>query len=56
MEASKARTWTEKLAADLVRVNRTIQAQEQEVNEGIDRLKLLEKEREDIITKTLGGD
>jgi hypothetical protein len=52
---SEARTWTQQLAADLVRINRAIETIEADVSEGISRLKKLEREREDVITRTLGG-
>ncbi len=46
--------WTFKLKDDIVRINKAITVVREGVDKGIDRLKLLEKERELILTKCLG--
>lgn len=46
--------WTTDLKNDIQRINKTINAIRIQVDDGIDRLKLLEKEREDILMKCLG--
>lgn len=46
--------WTTDLKNDIQRINKIINTVRVQVDEGIDRLKLLEKEREDILMKCLG--
>jgi hypothetical protein len=46
--------WLEQLKVDLVRVNQLISMVGRTVDNGIDRLRRLERERELIISKTLG--
>lgn len=46
--------WLEQLKVDLVRVNQLISMVGRTVDKGIDRLRRLERERELIISKTLG--
>jgi hypothetical protein len=45
--------WVHKLKDDMVRVNKAIKKLRLDVDEGIDRLKLLEQEREDLVDKCL---
>ena len=46
--------WTTDLKNDIQRINKIINTVRVQVDEGIDRLKLLEKERDDILMKCLG--
>jgi S-adenosylhomocysteine hydrolase len=46
--------WTTDLKNDIQRINKTINATRIQVDDGIDRLRLLEKERDDILMKCLG--
>ena len=46
--------WTTDLKNDIQRINKTINAIRIQVDDGIDRLRLLEKERDDILMKCLG--
>ena len=46
--------WTTDLKNDIQRINKTINAIRIQVDDGIDRLRLLEKERDDILIKCLG--
>lgn len=46
--------WTTDLKNDIQRINKTINAIRIQVDDGIDRLRLLEKERNDILIKCLG--
>jgi|APSaa5957512535_1039671.scaffolds.fasta_scaffold194135_2 hypothetical protein len=46
--------WTFKLKSDIQRINKAIATVRQQVDEGIDRLRLLEDEREKILTNCLG--
>ena len=46
--------WTHKLKDDILRINKAIKEVRHQVDEGIDRLKLLEKERENVLDKCLG--
>lgn len=48
--------WVGKLSNDLVRVNKVIKKVRQEVDDGIERLKLLEEERRNILDKSLDLD
>lgn len=50
------KTWIEKLKSDLVRVNRQIEITHKEVEDSIARLKLLEQEREELITLNMEND
>jgi hypothetical protein len=45
--------WVHKLKEDMVRVNRAIKKVKLDVDDGIDRLKLLEQERKDLVDKCL---
>lgn len=46
--------WTTDLKNDIQRINKTINAIRIQVDDGIDRLRLLEKERDNILMKCLG--
>ncbi len=46
--------WTTDLRNDIQRINKTINAVRIQVDDGIDRLRLLEKERDNILMKCLG--
>jgi hypothetical protein len=46
--------WTTDLKNDIQRINKTINTVRVQVDEGIDRLRLLEKERDNILMKCLG--
>jgi S-adenosylhomocysteine hydrolase len=46
--------WTTDLKNDIQRINKAINATRIQVDDGIDRLRLLEKERDDILMKCLG--
>lgn len=46
--------WTTDLKNDIQRINKIINTVRVQVDEGIDRLRLLEKERDDILMKCLG--
>ena len=46
--------WTMQLKDDIQRINKVINKIRLQVDDGIDRLKLLEKERDDILMKCLG--
>jgi S-adenosylhomocysteine hydrolase len=46
--------WTTDLKNDIQRINKTINAIRIQVDDGIDRLRLLEKERNNILMKCLG--
>jgi hypothetical protein len=46
--------WTSQLKNDLSRINTYIKQTRTQVEEGIDKLRLLEQERHDIVTKCLG--
>ena len=46
--------WTTDLKNDIQRINKAINATRIQVDDGIERLRLLEKERDDILMKCLG--
>ena len=46
--------WTNKLKEDLIRINKSIHGIRHQVDVGIDHLRILEKERENILSKCLG--
>ncbi|MBT4732221.1 hypothetical protein HOB87_09675 [Candidatus Woesearchaeota archaeon] len=46
--------WTNKLKEDLIRINKSIHGIRHQVDVGIDQLRILEKERENILSKCLG--
>jgi hypothetical protein len=46
--------WTTDLKNDIQRINKIINTVRVQVDEGIDRLRLLEKERDNILMKCLG--
>ena len=46
--------WTTDLKNDIQRINKIINTVRVQVDEGIDRLRLLEKERNNILMKCLG--
>ena len=46
--------WTTDLRNDIQRINKIINAVRIQVDDGIDRLRLLEKERDNILMKCLG--
>jgi len=48
--------WSEQLLTDLKRVNKLIDQVRTEVDEGIETLKLLTKERERILDESLNSD
>jgi len=54
MKDDKANEWTHTLKDDLVRINRFIEKQRCEIDEGIDKLRSLETERRVIVDKCLG--
>jgi hypothetical protein len=46
--------WTNKLKEDLIRINKSIHGIRHQVDVGIEQLRILEKERENILSKCLG--
>jgi hypothetical protein len=46
--------WTTDLKNDIQRINKAINSIRIQVDDGIERLRLLEKERDDILMKCLG--
>jgi S-adenosylhomocysteine hydrolase len=46
--------WTTDLKNDIQRINKIINTVRVQVDDGIDRLRLLEKERDNILMKCLG--